>query len=153
MLALAAGRKIRILGMIHDLHFKLDLLTRKRMNLASTGMLIADNCISQQETQNANYYVQNGLSGIIGMGQQMNQNESVSQGQQMVFKKFDTDTNIYIHEKVKEQAQYQLAQQEKRLDMEAKRIETKLSTLEKEYDAVVKQEEYAVKIATPRYVA
>lgn len=149
MLAAAVGRKIQILSMIHDLEFRLNLLSQKRMNLATTGMIIADGNIAPDEIQNSNFYVQNGLAGVINMANGM----SYQTGQQMSFRNPANPYTVSIHEYAKQQAQTQLASQEKVLDMQAKQIETKLAMYQREYDAVQKQEDNSMKRATPRYVA
>lgn len=139
--------------MIHDLQFRLNLLQQKRMNIATTGMVLADGQISMSEAQQSNFYVQNGLAGVIGMANGMTQQYAPMYGQQGVMAQRDMQGNISIHEKVKQQAAAQLASQEKVLDQQSEQIQTKLKMYQSELDEVKKMEDQSIKMMTPKYVA
>lgn len=147
MLTTAVSRKIQIVSMLHDLNFRLQLLNQKRMNLASTGMIIADGNIAPDEIQGSNFYVQNGLAGAINMANGM----GYSTGMQMTWRNQNNPYSVSIHDYAKQQVQAQLASQEKVIDMQAKQIESKITMYTNELQSVQKLEEQAGKMATPKY--
>ncbi len=152
MITLFASRKIGLLGQIHDLNFQIDALMQKRINLTSVGMIIGDGNISQEEMQNSNYYVKNGLAGVINLGNALTQQSAMSgQPVQMISRNSMNPNVISIHAYAQEQAKAQLAAQEKELDLQTKRLETTLGVKEKEYDSVVKGEEKAIEKSAPKY--
>lgn len=152
MITLFASRKIDLLGQIHDLNFQIDALMQKKMNITNVGMIIADGQIAPDEIQSSNSYVQNGLAGVINLGNALTQQSAMmGQPMMMVYRNQMNPNLVSINEYAKQQAQAQLAAQEKTLDLQMKRLETMLSTKEKEYDAVVKGEEKAIDRSAPKY--
>ncbi len=152
MITVFAPRKISLLSMIADTNFQITLLNQKRMNLATVGMTIADGQISPDEVQQANYYTQNGIANVINFGNALTQQTAYSgQPTMMVFRNPMNPSIISLHTKAVEQANAQLAAQEKSLDIQIKQLETKLSMYEKEYDVVIDQEKKSIERGTPKY--
>lgn len=152
MITVFAARKISLVAMIDDLQFQMSLINQKRINLSSVGMIIADGQVSPEEMQQANYYTQNGVAGVMSLGNVMTQ-QSAMMGQpiMMVSRNPYNPNIISIHDKAKEVANAQLAAQEKVLDLQAKQLETKLAMYERDLEAVEKAEEKAIERATPKY--
>lgn len=152
MSVLFSSRKIDLLGRTHDINFQIDSLMQKKNNLISTGMIIADNQIAPDEIQSSNSYVQNGLAGVINLGNALTQQSAMmGQPMMMVYRNQANPNLISINEYAKQQAQAQLAAQEKTLDLQIKRLETMLSTTEKEYDSVVEGEKKSIERSAPKY--
>jgi hypothetical protein len=152
MISLFASRKISLTAMIDDIQFQMNLLSQKRMNLASVGMILADGQVSPDEIQQSNYYVQNGLAGAINLGNALSQQSAMmGQPMQMVYRNQMNPNIISFNSYAKEQAEAQLAAQEKVIDLQQKQLETKLSMYERELESVEKGEEKAIDRATPKY--
>jgi hypothetical protein len=152
MITVFASREISLISMISDIQFQMNLLSQKRMNLASVGMILADGQVSPDEIQQSNYYVQNGLAGAINLGNALSQQSAMmGQPMQMVYRNQMNPNIISFHSYAKEQADAQLAAQEKVIDMQMKQLETKLSMYERELESVGKGKERSIETATPKY--
>ena len=152
MITVFAARKIALVSMISDIQFQLDLLSQKRMNLTSVGMIIADGQVAPDEIQGSNFYTQNGIASVLSFGQNMTQQSAMmGQPMMMVSRNPYNPSIISIHDKAVEASKAQLAAQEKTLDLQIRRLETKLSMFEKDLDAVQEGEKKSVERATPKY--
>lgn len=152
MISLFASRKISLVGEIADLNFQIDALMQKKMNLTNVGMIIADGQIAPDEIQSSNTYVQNGLAGVINLGNALTQQSSMmGQPMMMVYRNQANPNLISINEYAKQQAQAQLAAQEKALDLQQKRLETMLSQKDKELTSVEEGEKKAIERSAPKY--
>ena len=151
MITVFASRKISLLSMISDIDFQMNLLNQKRMNLATVGMNIADNQITSDELQQGNYYVQNGLSGVIGFGNLLSQ-QNAQMGQPIAMVQQNMFNGSFtLHTKTVELATAQLAAQEKALDIQIKQLETKLNMYTKDYEKCEEAEKKSIERATPKY--
>jgi hypothetical protein len=153
MITLFASRKIQLLGQIHDINFQIDALMQQKINMTSVGMALGDGNITQEEMQNSNYYVANGLASAINLGNGLTQQSAMSgQPTQMITWSEVNPGTVQIHAYAQQQMTAQLAAQEKELDLKIKRLETTLGLKDKEYESVVKGEEKAIAQSAPKYV-
>jgi len=152
MISLFASRKISLIGEIADINFRIDAIMQKKMNITNVGMIIADGQVAPDEIQSSNSYVQNGLAGVINLGNALTQ-QSYMMGQpmQMVYRNQTNPNLISINEYAKQQAQAQLAAQEKALEMQMARLETALKMKQAELTSVKEGEDNAIKQSAPKY--
>jgi len=152
MITVFASRKITLYSMIADINYQMNLLSQQRMNLASLSMAISDGQISQQEYLQSNTYVKNGINSVFQMGSMLNQ-QAAMMGQQTpaIYSNQMNPTVTLISDYALQQANTNLAAQEKALELKQKSLETKLSMYEKELETVESSEAKSIQRSTPKY--
>ena len=166
--ALFANRKIYYTAVVNSLQLQLDQISQKRMDLANYSMSIADGVVSADEVLNDLGNSDQYMQYFAGLEQFQNGNPAYvtdQNGNQVDVGTYYYGTNATAEQKVYAEQQYQqgLAQQyaknisqqidkmDNQLEMQQKRIETKLTAAQKQLEAVEQAEAQAIDRATPHY--
>lgn len=166
--ALFANRKIFYTAVVNSLQLQLDQISQKRMDLANYSMSIADGVVSSDEVLNDLGNSDQYMQYFAGLEQFQNANPATitdANGNQMDIGTYYYGANATPEQKVYAEQQYQqgLAEQysknisqqisklDNELEMQQKRVETKLTAAEKQLEAVEQAEAQAIDRATPHY--
>jgi len=171
-----AMRKLFLVNQINWTQFKLMNLQKRRFNLQRFGTALSDGKIDWKEMlempkdyiKRANHYIHTTQNPALGraekyvpmyMNQMMQQASAQNPNYQMTDEEI-FDTENYVREQLinrelqhaKKQQEAQIAYEENMLEMEQKKLETRLQTYTKELEQVEKAETQAIAQATAKFV-